>query len=73
MTRCQKVFVRCYGGSWYISADEVERVYKEDTEIGLSPLIQATNIEDIGEFFADLVVYKGITYRIESEFHLHLS
>lgn len=71
LARYQKVSASCKGGSWYLFADEVYEIYLENKEVGLVPLEQSTNIENIGEFFADLVVFKGSTYRLSPEFKLY--
>jgi len=66
----QEIRVTCCGGSWYILADDVHDVYIDDLEYGLKPLTETTKLDDIGEAFTDLVLYKEEIHELLINFYL---
>lgn len=72
-TKSQKVSYECWGGSWYISSESIDFIYKNRMEVGLLPLNLGVSGDDVGEYFADLIIYKSEVYRIIIDFKLYPS
>lgn len=62
------------GGAWYIPLDKLADVYNWDRKLltgqGLKLLEPNVSINDIGEVFGDLTLYRNQIKRVELKFYL---
>ena len=58
----------CWGGVWYLNEEEVWEIYNKSLEVGLKPLNPSIDVDTVGEYFCDLIIYRNQLIRVTETF-----